>query len=354
MLGSVANMNRREILKGLAITPFLIGSIEGNSNRNSFRRKKIKKPKRLSKGDTVGIIAPASGASEEEFERALNNFEEMGFKTKVGKYARGINGFLSGTDQQRLHDLHWAFSNSEIDAVWCIRGGYGVSRILPKVNYKLIKRNPKILVGYSDITALHLAIYRKTKLVTFHGPVGTSTYTDYAKTHVLSTLMTPTSPYKVELPKVPEGEDPELYKALVVRAGKSRGRLIGGNLSLLTALAGTPYGLKNTKGKILFIEDVGEKPYRVDRMLTQLRQSINMRELAGIALGVFTGGKLDADEVSQSLEDVIKDRLGDLGIPVIYGLAFGHIRNQFTIPVGIKAELDTQESTLTFLENGVV
>ncbi len=346
-------MKRRDILKGLALSPLLIQPISGKPSKNSRRRKKLIKPKRLSKGDTVGVIAPASAASEGEFESALQNLADLGFKTKVGKYARGENGFLAGTDEQRLHDLHWAFSDDEIDAIWNVRGGYGVTRLLPNVNFGLIKRNPKIFIGYSDITALHVAIFRKTGLVTFHGPVGTSNFTDYTKGHVLNTLMNPTSPYKIELPQSEDDSETELPKTEVITEGKCRGRLIGGNLSLLTATAGTRFGLKKVKNRILFIEDVGEKPYRVDRMLTQLRQSIDMRSLAGIALGVFTGGKVDEGSSSQTLIEVLKDRLGDLGIPVIYGLSFGHIRDQFTLPVGIRAELDTKNATITLLESSV-
>lgn len=346
-------MNRRDVLKSFAVLPFIMQPLLAGNTEVSNRRKKLIKPNRLKTGDTIGVIAPASGVSEETFEKGLQNLAELGFQTKVGKYARGRNGFLSGTDSERLSDLHWAFSDKEVDAVWCIRGGYGTSRILPFIDYKLIKKNPKIIIGFSDITALNLAIYQKTGLVTFHGPNAGSTFTDYSKTHIVNTLMNPVSKYEIKLPEPTIDEDPELYKANIITPGKCRGELIGGNLSLLIALTGTDYSLKKVKGKILFIEDVNESPYRVDRMLTQLRQSIDMRSLAGIAVGVFTRGESEQNVVSQSLLDVLKDRLGDLIIPVIHGLSFGHIRENFTIPLGIKAEMDTADSTLTFLENAV-
>lgn len=340
-------MKRREILKGLATLPLLsVSALSKNV-------KKIIKPKRLKAGDTVGVIAPASGLSQESFDKALQNLENLGFKTKVGKSARSVNGFLAGTDKQRLEDLHWAFSDSEIKAVWCVRGGYGVTRILPGVDYNLIKKNPKIFIGYSDITALHTAIFQNCGLVTFHGPVASSNYLDYSKNHVVNTLINPSAPYKIELSEYNKAQESNLYKTEIITAGKCRGKLIGGNLSLLSALAGTPFALQNIKGKILFVEDVGEQPYRIDRMLTQLRQSVDLRSLAGIALGIFedcnpkTAG-------TQSLLDVLKDRFGDLGIPVIYGLSFGHIRDQFTLPVGIEAELDTANATMTLLETGVI
>jgi muramoyltetrapeptide carboxypeptidase len=342
-------MKRRELLKGLAVLPFLAQPMLSQK----LPKPKIIKPKRLKQGDTVGVIAPASGLSSEDFDKALQNLADLGFKTKVGKYARSRNGFLAGTDKERLEDLHWAFGDKEIDAVWCVRGGYGVSRLLPDVDYKLIKKNPKIFIGYSDITALHLAISQNCGLVTFHGPVAASVFSNYAKNHVVNVLMNPSAPYKIELSPDNVAKESNLFKTEVITKGKAIGKLIGGNLSLLSALAGTPFALRNLKGKILFIEDVGEQPYRIDRMLTQLRQSVDLRSLAGIALGVFEDCN-PKDATSQSLIEVLKDRLGDLGIPVIYGLSFGHIRDQFTLPVGIEAELDTENQTMTFLETGVI
>ena len=345
-------MKRRDLLKGMAMIPLLAQSALSEKRKVS-NNKKLIKPNRLVKGDTIGVIAPASSLAPADFDKALQNMTDLGFKTKVGKYARGRKGFLSGTDKERLEDLHWAFSDPEIKAVWCVRGGYGVSRILPNVDFSLIKKNPKVFIGYSDITALHLAISQNCGLVTFHGPVAASTYSDYPKKHVVNMLMNPSAPYKVELSPDNQAKESNLFKTEVITKGKCQGRLVGGNLSLLTALAGTPFGLQNTKGKILFTEDVGEQPYRIDRMLTQLRQSIDMRALAGIALGIFEDCN-SKDPLSQSLIEVIKDRLGDLGIPVIYGLSFGHIRDQFTLPVGIEAELDTENQAITFLETGVI
>ena len=343
-------MKRRELLKSLAALPFLALPIFSQTKAKS----KLIKPKRLAQGDTIGVIAPASGLSSEDFDKALQNLADLGFKTKVGKYARRKTGFLAGTDKERLEDLHWAFSDSDVDAVWCVRGGYGISRLLPAVDYNLIKKNPKIFVGYSDVTALHLAISQNCNLVTFHGPVAASNFSDYTKIHAINALMNPSAPYKIELSPDNAAKESNLFKTEVIVKGKCRGKLVGGNLSLLSALAGTPYALRNPKGKILFMEDVGEQPYRIDRMLTQLRQSVDLRQFAGIALGVFEDCNPRDAASSQSLIEVLKDRLGDLGIPVIYGLSFGHIRDQFTLPVGIEAELDTADATVTFLESGVI
>ncbi len=341
-------MKRREILKGLAALPLLATPALGKTKKT-----KIIKPKRLKAGDTVGVIAPASGLSKESFDKAMQNLESYGLKTKIGKSARGLKGFLAATDKERLDDLHWAFADKEIAGVWCLRGGYGAARLLPMIDYDLIRKNPKILIGYSDITSLHLAISNNTGLVTFHGPVASSAPSDYTKNHVLNMLMNPSAPYKIELSEFNKAQASNLFKTEIITSGKARGKLIGGNLSLLTALAGTPYALRDLKGKILFMEDVGEQPYRIDRMLTQLRQSVDLAQLSAIALGIFEDCN-PKTEGTQSLMEVLKDRLGDLKIPVIYGLSFGHIRDQFTLPVGIEAELDTASATMTFLETSVI
>jgi muramoyltetrapeptide carboxypeptidase len=350
-------MKRRTILRGATLLPFM-----GNSSNETtelavnqeFSNKKIIKPKRLKAGDTLGVIAPASALSEKVILRAIENLTSLGFKVKLGKNVREQKGYLAGTDEQRLEDLHWAFSDPEVDAVWCIRGGYGVTRILPKVDFKLIKRNPKIFIGYSDITALHIAIHQKTGLVTFHGPVGTSDYTDFTKPNVWNLLTNPTPQYKLVHSEENQKKDSNLFKSEVITAGKCRGQLIGGNLSLLSAMDGTPFALGDLKGKILFMEDIDERPYRVDRMLTQMLQSHDLSKLAGIALGIFEGCNPKPEENSLSLMECLKDRLGNLGIPVIYGLSFGHISNQYTLPVGIQAEMDTETGILTLLDSAVI
>lgn len=371
-------MKRRDLLKSLIAFPALAQPLFGESNPKPAPKKRIIKPKRLRKSATIGLISPAGSLDGEDLEKSVRNLTDFGFKVKVGKNAAKTNGYLAGTDRERLADLHWAFADREIDAIWCSRGGYGASRLLPFVDFNLIKRNPKILIGYSDITALHLAIYEKCGLVSFHGPVAASTFSPYSQKHCLELLMNPLKPYTVELaqynlpvppsaPTEPPNQETEtsetrdtislreanLYKTEIITGGICRGRIVGGNLTLLATLAGTPFALKDIKDKILFIEDVNEQPYRIDRMLTQIRQSVDLRKAAGIALGVFKGCNPRGDAPTQSLLDVLRDHLGSLGIPVIYGLSFGHIRDQFTIPLGITAQLDTEKATVTFLETSV-
>jgi muramoyltetrapeptide carboxypeptidase len=351
-------MKRRDLLKSLATLPILATAAFG---KNSVTDKKIIKPKRLKTGETVGLIAPAGYVDDEEFNEAVQNIESLGFKVKLGKNVRQRYLFLAGTDKQRVEDIHWAFSDREIKAIWCIRGGYGITRLLPALDFNLIRKNPKIIIGYSDITALLLAIHQNTGLVTFHGPGASSDFNEYSQNNCLNVLMSPTNSYKIELSTNNKLRDDAAFKTTVITKGKARGKLIGGNLTLISVMNGTPFQLKNPKGKILFLEDVNEPPYKVDRMLTQLRQPIDFRQLAGVAGGIFTGSssrQTATSTTSQTSEtttiDVLQDRLGDLGIPIIYGLSFGHIREQFTLPLGIEAEFGTENATMTFRESGVV
>ena len=371
-------MKRRTILRGATLLPFLNNltqtTIPSHVTRttspshvtrttspchdinNDMMLKKIIKPKRLKLGDTLGMIAPSGPLTDENFEKSVKSMTDLGFKVKLGKYVREQKGYLAGTDAQRAEDFHWAFSDKTVDAIWCFRGGYGGMRVLPLIDFNIVKQNPKIFIGYSDITAYHIPIYQKTGLVTFHGPVGTSDYGDFTKNNALNVLMNPTPQYRLESAAENLANASPLFKMEVIMAGKCQGKLIGGNLSLLSAMVGTPYGLrdKDVKGKILFMEDIEERPYRVDRMLTQMLQAVDLRTCAGIALGVFEGCSPKKEEQSQTVQEVLKDRLGNLGIPVAYGLSFGHIKNQYTLPMGIEAAFDTEGGVITLLESGVL
>jgi muramoyltetrapeptide carboxypeptidase len=356
-------MKRRNILRGVTLLPFLNNdsyvtrtSSPCHDLNDDTTMKKIIKPKRLKLGETVAMITPSGPLSAENFEKSVKSITDLGFKVKLGKYVREQKGYLAGTDAQRAEDFHWAFSDKTVDAIWCFRGGYGGMRVLPIIDFNIVKKNPKIFIGYSDITAYHLPIFQKTGLITFHGPVGTSDYVDFTKNNALNVLMNPTPQYKLESAAENTANPSPLYKMEVITAGKCQGKLIGGNLSLLSAMAGTPYGLttKDVKGRILFMEDIEERPYRVDRMITQMLQAVDLRTCAGIALGVFEGCSPKKDEQSQTVQEVLKDRLGNLGIPVAYGLSFGHIKHQYTLPVGIEAAFDTEGGAITLLESGVL
>lgn len=340
------------MIKGAALLPLIGGSVLANTKM--AKATKLIKPKRLRAGDTIAVIAPSSGASAEAFERALVNIATLGLKAKIGKFARGSNDFFSGTDKERLHDLHWAFSDKAINGIWCVRGGSGAPRLLPEIDYSLIKKNPKVFIGYSDITALHMAISQQTGLVTFHGPVASSELSEYTKTNLVSMVMGGSEDHKIMPSEFNIAQTSALFKPNVITPGKARGRLIGGNLSLLAALAGTPYALKDLKGAIMFAEDINEPPYKVDRLFTQLRQSCDMRSLAGVALGVFSSSQNATDADTALTIKVLRDRLGDLGIPVVSGLSFGHIRDNCTLPMGVEAVLDTSTASITITGSAVI
>ncbi|WP_020569901.1 S66 peptidase family protein [Neolewinella persica] len=332
-------MQRRTFLGTSLALPFFT-SMAGEDKRLII-------PARLRPGDTVGLIAPGSSISEEGISKAIRQIESLGLKVRPGKNIRAIKGFLAGSDRQRLDDLHAMFADPAVKAVWCVRGGYGCGRLLPQLDYKMIKRNPKILIGYSDITALTNAITRQTGLVTFHGPVGSSDFTDYTTKHLKAALMEGNSWAAIERPPVSPEET--VYESYVIRAGTAEGRLWGGNLSLLAAASGTDY-VPPIKGSLLFIEDIGEDPYKLDRMLTQLRQSWDLGSTAGILLGVFKGCEADPDDRSLTLRETLTGRFEDLGIPVAYGFPVGHIKDMCTLPVGLKARVSMERMRVEIIE----
>lgn len=313
----------------------------------------VQKPNRLRAGATIALVAPASPASDEKVNKALSNLAAFGYRVKEGAALRSRFGYLAGKDTDRLADLHQAFADPEVDAIWCVRGGYGTTRLLPYLDFDLIRNNPKPLIGYSDITALHLAIGQEAGLITFHGPVAASDFPENTLQHFKATLVEPTADYRIQAPTALEDLPGVEFNPFVITPGKANGRITGGNLSLLAALAGTRFE-PSFQGKLVFIEDVGEQPYRIDRLLTQLLQATDLKAAAAIALGVFADCGPKNTEFSLNLPETLQDRLGSLGIPVLYGLPFGHVAHQATLPYGISAELDTDAQTLTLLETGVL
>lgn len=313
------------------------------------------KPKRLKVGDTIGLIAPAGYVSESALEESVSNIESLGFNPYYTDKIKSKYGYLAGSDENRADDLNHMFENDKVDGIFCVRGGYGVARMMGQINYDAIRSNPKVLVGYSDITALHYAIYSQTGLVTFHGPVATSTFNEFSVDNLVKTIMNPQE--KTVFSPADDSERGSDFNTYTIREGKVSGELIGGNLSIVVTFLGTKYDV-DYKNKILYLEEIDEKPYRVDRMLTHLYQAGKLEEVAGIALGVFR--KCDSKtgsaqgEQSLSLKEVLYDKLYSLGIPVIYGLSFGHIENKYTIPFGINAELDVQNQTLMLMEPAVL
>ena len=316
------------------------------------------KPKALKQGDTVGLITPSTAVTDPEdlimVERTVRYF---GLVPKWGKNVAKRAGYLGGSIDERLEDLHAMFSDPAVKAVFCMRGGYGSGQLLRDIDYGVIKANPKIFVGYSDITAMHLAIYRMTGMVTFHGPVPMSAFTDYTQAAYRKALFEPNPLGALTNP--PETNDLRPKHMLrPVRPGKAKGRLIGGNLSLIAATMGTPYEIE-TRDRILFVEDIDEQPYSIDRMLTQLRLAGKLDQAAGIIFGEchdcrprdfqpsFTEGSFTTPEVVDRI-------LRDLKVPVLSGLTIGHTPDQLTLPIGVMAELDAGLGTLTVLESATV
>ena len=319
----------------------------------SMKRQLIKPP-RLKPGDTIALVAPGGHVSEVAIENATARVTDLGFKVRHSANLRAVHGNYGGTVQQRLLDLHTMFADPDIKALWAVRGGSGAISLLAGLNYKLIRANPKVLLGYSDITALHLAIVKHAGLVTFHGPVAMSSQSDYSNEHLMAVLTDPRPSYTI--PMALENsrralEEPH-YAVRTVHHGVATGPLVGGNLSLVAALAGTPYAADFRKA-ILFLEEVNEEPYRIDRWMTQLDLAGGFNNAAALMIGICDNCGPVAGESALTLEQTFDQHLLPLASPAVTGYSFGHIRNQFTLPMGIKARLDTQSQTLTLLEAAV-
>ncbi|RJE74463.1 LD-carboxypeptidase [Reichenbachiella sp. MSK19-1] len=349
-------MNRRKfigrsaVLAGASVLPYQ--SVEARSQQGELP---IIKPKALAVGDTVGLVTPGSALVGDAEAKAEANMKALGFKVVKSKNYNVRTGFVAGTDQQRVDDLHEMFSNPDVDGIVCARGGYGTGRLLQMLDYDLIKRNPKVLLGFSDITALHYAIYQQTGLVCFHGPVASSEFSIHTTTDAQRVLMAGDRAV-IKRPLTWEEKSAESYQYMRLVDGVAKGQLIGGNLSIVCSMLGTPYDVDYTN-KIVFLEEVGESLYRVDRMLTQLLNSGKLDACAGVVLGVFAScraksGGVDDDHYV-TLTKVLKDRLGELNVPVIYGLPIGHIDDNSTLPIGIEAKMDSKKGTLTLLETAV-
>ncbi|TWI61829.1 muramoyltetrapeptide carboxypeptidase [Pseudoduganella lurida] len=315
------------------------------------------KPPRLLPGDTIGLVTPAGQVSQAAIDKAIANVRALGYDVKLGRHLAEVYGNYAGSWQHRLADLHGMFLDPDVKAIWAIRGGSGAMQLLPHLDYALIRKHPKIFVGYSDITALHLAIGRHAGLVTFHGPVAMSSPSDYATTHLLNVLTYPENEYvipmAVENSRLAANEPGHEHFALrTVVPGMATGRLVGGNLALVSALAGTPYAA-DIRNALLFLEEVNEEPYRVDRMMMQLDMNQPFGSASGIMLGIFEGCGPADDGPSLTLDETTDQHLAPLHIPAVTGWSFGHIRHQFTLPMGLQARMDTGRQTLTLLEPAV-
>jgi muramoyltetrapeptide carboxypeptidase len=303
------------------------------------------KPKRLQPGDTVGVIAPASPPNQENLERGLQFLRELGLNIKMGKNVSRINGYLAGTDQERLADLHEMFQDPEVKAIICACGGYGTGRIASQINYKLIECNPKIFWGYSDITFLHTAIRKRTGLVTFHGPMLGSDI-GKANVHDLSK-----EGFKQLLEPIPLFYTEKVSRLDPLVDGVADGEITGGNLSLLVSTLGTDFEI-DTKDKLLFIEDVNEEPRAVDRMLNQLYMAGKLEKASGIIVGDFCDCT-SKSSLTLTLDEVITHYVKLANKPSLKGFSIGHCNPNFSIPLGTRGILNTFEKEL-LIDSGVV
>lgn len=294
------------------------------------------KADKLKIGDTIGLVAPSSPVDEKKLEKLIKVLKSFGFKVKLGKSPGSDIGYLAGDDETRAKDIEEMFKDDQVKAILCVRGGYGSPRLLDKIDINIIKENPKIFIGYSDITALHVYFNQKAKLITFHGPMGVSNmaedFDEFSKSHMAKVLM---EDFDEILLENPEGEE-----ITVITPGEATGQLIGGNLSLIVDIMATDYEI-DYKGKILFIEEIDEEPYNIDRMLNQLRLAGVFEKLSGIILGDFNNCEYEKDRVK--LIDLLKEYFGHLDIPVIYNLQAGHTDPMLTLALGAEVRMENDK-----------
>jgi len=315
------------------------------------------RPRALKAGHTVGLITPATYVPDpDRLASAERMIKYFGLRMKMGKNAGKRMGDYRISIDERLDDLHAMFQDKEVDAVFAIRGGYGSMQILDRIDYDLIRRNPKVFLGYSDITAMHLAINKHVKLVTFHGPITLSRFTDYTQKYFRKALFE-TQPIGAVTNPPETNELRPSHPLRTIRSGIANGQLIGGNLTLISNTMGTPYEIETT-GKILFLEDVDEEPYSIDRMLTHLRLAGKFEGVAGVIFGECQDCRpkdyKPSSAIPYGLGEVLDNILGGLKVPVLYGLTIGHTDDQLTLPLGVTATLNATNGTLEIKEPGVV
>lgn len=343
------------------------------------------RPAALQVGGVVAIVAPSYPIQEDQLALASERLGRLGFHVRVFGDPNARRGYLAGADEERAEALRAAFADPQVSAVFCGAGGFGATRILPLLDFETIRRNPKILIGFSDITALHLAIGRECSLVTFHGPVlgsvlgSEKTMSRFTSFHLWRAILSPTTlgllaerahdenDFPVPVPLTEPAAVGEVtgypydlslmpgdgHGVKTLRPGVARGTLTGGNLSIVAALMGTPWEIE-TEGRILFLEDIGEEPYRIDRMLSQLRNGGKLDSVAGVVLGKWTSCAPRDESRSLTLDEIFDDYFGHAPCPVVAYFPVGHVRDNATIPMQVLAELDADRKTLRLLEEPTV
>lgn len=343
-------LSRRTALQAVAAGAAMLAL----PSRTASAQPSTRKPPRLRPGDTVGLIEPA-GFTDDAFDLALveETVRAMGLVPKAAPHLLQRHGYLAGRDEARAADVNAMYADEDVRAVFAVRGGWGCARILPRLDFELIRSHPKLLIGFSDITALHLAFAAHAGFTTIHGPNAASSWGEFSWNAFRTLAFEGGTPVY----RNPMANDDRLvqtrWRTWTIRRGKARGRLLGGNLTVLSALMGTPY-LPEFDGAILFLEDTDEAPYRIDRMLTQLALGGVLRQVAGVVFGQCTDCRASGPSYGGfTVTQVLKQHLEPLGVPVFQGALIGHVANQFSIPVGVPAEIDAEAGTIRILEPAV-
>lgn len=342
-------MDRRQFLATTLASTASVSQLSRAAEARSAARLPALLPRALRPGDTLGLISPAGATYElAPYEIAAANLRLLGFKVRESRHLRARHGHFAGTDAQRAGDVNEMFGDPGVQGIIALTGGSGCTRIVNRLDYSLIRRNPKFFGGFSDLTALLNAIHSQTGLVTFHCPTATSEWNAFSQ-ECFRRIVIDGAPHVLANPPA-TGALPvdRNYLTRTIRPGKASGRLMGGNLAVLTSLAGSPY-LPALDGAILFLEEINEYIYRVDRMLAQLRLVGAFDRLAGVVIGQFTDCKPGDGYGTLTLDEVFEDYFGKLGIPVFSGCLFGHVREKLTVPVGVVAEMDADARTIRLL-----
>ena len=347
-------MQRREFLQSAAVVS-AAAALPVSSSRTADAPA-VLKPRRLSAGDTVTLVAPANATFEPaDLQIATETLEALGFKVKVGAHLLDRHGYLAGDDKARADDINAAFADPSVNAVIAIRGGWGSARVLPYLDFDAIRRHPKIITGFSDVTALLLSIHAKTGLVTFHGPLGLGQWDAYSLDYYKRVLLNGEEvTYTNKKDLSPRNALVQVdYRTLTITPGKARGPLLGGNLTVLTTILGSPY-LPDWDGCIFFCEDVHEDFYRIDRMLTQLKLAGVLSKIKGFVFGGCSQcGPGDGNFGALTLEEIFEDHIKPLGVPAWKGAMIGHGQPQWTLPEGVQVEIDATAGTIQLLETPV-
>jgi muramoyltetrapeptide carboxypeptidase len=347
----MSNSERRKFLKsGLALSAFSMLpsfiSAQPVNGKTGEEQATPSFPARLIKGDTIAIMGMAGAMRDPKI---LSGFiqimAQQGFKVSVGQTVNKAYGYLSGSDEERANEFNDFVSNPLIKAILFVKGGWGCGRVLDKIDYQQLKKNPKIILGFSDMTSLLNAIYHKTGLITFHGPIGNSSWEKFSLNSFQDIVCRGGDSFqKPELPQL------QLFSAW--QNGKATGELIGGNLTVFCSLLGTPYW-PSCAGKILFLEDTHEEPYRIDRMLNSLRLAGVFNEVSGIIFGQFNDCNAQKPQESFTLEEVVRHQLKGYSFPVIWGAPIGHVKNKWTLPIGVKALMDADGLSVKLMQPAV-